>query len=124
MVSGISFLCTFDMSFPFNPAFINVGPSHRIMEYDAANAMPLNAREAMRGSPSPRKVFAIMPNDASARDSRLRVSAKERAEEVAVLIGEFRTTITVTIMASVLDGNENEGCDRGVQVQKEFCEVK
>jgi hypothetical protein len=51
----------------------------------------------------------MMPNEASARDSRLRVSVKERAEGVAVLICEFRTTITVTVMASVLDGNGNEG---------------
>jgi hypothetical protein len=31
MVSGISFLLTLLMSFPFRPAFIKVGPSHTIM---------------------------------------------------------------------------------------------
>jgi len=97
-------LCTFDMSFPFKPAFINVGPSHRIMAYDAAYAIPLNAREAMRGSPSPRKVFAMMANDARARARRLSVSVKDRADGAEVLMGEFRTTIPLAVVASLLVG--------------------
>jgi len=44
--------------------------------------MPPNAREAMRGSPSPWKVFAIIAKQARERDRRLRLSVKERAEEV------------------------------------------
>jgi len=76
---------------------MNVGPSHRIIEYDAANATPLNAREAMRGSPSPRKVFAIMPKDASVRDNRLRISVKERLEGVDVALGEFRIAIAQAV---------------------------
>lgn len=104
-------MCTFDMSFPFKPAFINVGPSHRIMAYDAAYAIPLNAREAMRGSPSPRKVFAMMPNDARARDMRLSVSVKDRADGVEVLMGGFRTTISVAV-ASLLGGKGGKGRER------------
>jgi hypothetical protein len=73
------------------------------MAYDAVKAIPLNAREAMRGSPSPRKVFAMMPNDANARDKRLRLSVKERAAGVDALIDEFRTTIAVAASLQVGD---------------------
>lgn len=75
---------------------MNVGPSHLIIEYEAANAMPLNARDAIRGSPSPRKVLEIMPTQASVRERRLRDSVKESADAgVEVLIGLCRITITV-----------------------------
>jgi len=87
-----SFLCTFDISFPFNPAFINVGPSHLIIEYVAEKAIPLKARDAMRGSPSPRKVLAIIPSDARNKDSKVIVSVKESEEAVEVVIGVYRTT--------------------------------
>jgi hypothetical protein len=56
----------------------------------------------MRGSPSPWKVFAIMAKDASVRDSRLRVSVKERAEGVDGIIDVFRTTIAVVVMVTVM----------------------
>jgi hypothetical protein len=92
IVSGISFLCTFDISFPFNPAFMNVGPSHRIIEYVAEKAIPLNARDAMRGSPSPRKVFAMIPRDARNKDSKVIVSVKDSEEAVEVVIGVYRIT--------------------------------
>jgi len=74
------------------------------MAYDAAYAIPLNAREAMRGSPSPRKVFAMMANDARARARRLSVSVKDRADGAEVLMGEFRTTIPLAVVASLLVG--------------------
>lgn len=40
--------------------------------------MPLKARDAMSGSPSPWKVLAIMPRQATVRDRRLSVSVKDR----------------------------------------------
>ena len=90
IVSGISFLCTLLMSFPFNPAFMKVGPSQRIMAYAAAKAIPLNASDAMRGSPSPWKVFAIIPKQARPKDSRLRVSVEERWEGIDIVFGSCR----------------------------------
>ena len=51
--------------------------------------MPLNAREAMRGSPSPWNVFAIMPKQARVRDRRLAVSVKERAAETDIVWGRL-----------------------------------
>jgi hypothetical protein len=77
IVSGSSFLLTLPISFPFIPAFMNVGPSHRIIAYEDENAMPLRAREAMRGSPSPWKVFAIMPRHASDIVARVQLSVEE-----------------------------------------------
>ena len=68
--------------------------------------MPLKAREAMRGSPSPRKVFAMMPNDARVRDKRLRLSVKESAEGVDALMDGFRITITVAAILLVTDTKE------------------
>ena len=44
--------------------------------------MPLRASEAMRGSPSPWKVLAIMPRHASERDVRVRFSVKESSADV------------------------------------------
>lgn len=82
MVSGISFLCTLLISFPFSPAFMNVGPSHRIIAYDAEKAIPLSASEAMRGSPSPWKVLAIIPKHASERDASVRFSVTESTADV------------------------------------------
>jgi len=97
IVSGISFLCTFDISFPFKPAFINVGPSHLIIEYVAEKAMPLKARDAMRGSPSPWNVFAIIPRDARNKDSKVIVSVKESEEAVEVVIVVYRVTRIVIV---------------------------
>ena len=82
MVSGISFLCTLLISFPFNPTFMKAGPSHRIIAYDAENAIPLSASEAIRGSPSPWNVLAIIPRHASERDARVRFSVKESSADV------------------------------------------
>lgn len=74
---------------------MNVGPSHLIIEYEAANAIPLNAKDAMRGSPSPRNVFEIMPMQASVRERRLTDSVKESADTVEVDIEVYRSTILV-----------------------------
>jgi hypothetical protein len=81
IVSGISFLCTLLISFPFKPAFMNVGPSQRIMAYVAANATPLKASEAMRGSPSPWKVLATTATQARNKDRRLSCSVEESSED-------------------------------------------
>jgi hypothetical protein len=64
---------------------MNVGPSHRIIAYDAEKAIPLSANEAMRGSPSPWKVFAIIPRQANESDVRVKFSVKESTEEVIVV---------------------------------------
>jgi hypothetical protein len=41
------------------------------MAYVAAKAKKENAMQAMRGSPSPWKVFAIIANDTTARERRV-----------------------------------------------------
>ena len=53
---------------------MKAGPSHRIRLYVKENAIPLNANDAMRGSPSPWKVLAMMPIQAAEMTERLRVS--------------------------------------------------
>lgn len=63
------------MSLPLSPAAMKVSPSHRIRLNVNANAMPLNANDAIRGSPSPWKVLAMMPTHAAERARRLNVSA-------------------------------------------------
>ena len=70
----ISTFRTFDMSLPLSPAAIKVGPSHRMRPYVEENAMPLNAREAISGSPSPWKVFAMTARHAADIAQRLEVS--------------------------------------------------
>lgn len=50
--TNISTATFLDMSLPFRPAFMNASPVHRIMEYEAAKARPLNAVEANIGAPS------------------------------------------------------------------------
>lgn len=97
IVSGISLLCTLDMSRPTRPAFMNAGPSQRIMAYVAEKAMPLNASDAMRGSPSPRKVLAMMPTEARKTESRLSVSEKDRSDGMEAVGMVFRTTIAVNL---------------------------
>ena len=47
--------------------------------------MPLNASDAMRGSPSPWKVLAMIPKQARESERRLIVSVEERAEFILVL---------------------------------------
>lgn len=54
---------------------MKVSPSHRIRLKVNAKAMPLNANDAIRGSPSPWKVLAMMPTHAAERARRLNVSA-------------------------------------------------
>lgn len=75
--SGISFLWCLLRSTPFNPAFMNVGPSQRIMANVAAKASPLSAREAINGSPSPWNVLVRTTTHANDRARRLRVSVRE-----------------------------------------------
>ena len=67
MRTDISTFFSLDMSLPFMFASINVSPSHRMRLNVEANAMPLNAKEAIRGSPSPWKVLAMMPKQAAVR---------------------------------------------------------
>lgn len=74
MHTYISAFLAFDMSVPFNPAFMNTGPSHRIKLKVAAKAMPLKASDAINGSPSPWKVLMMMPTHASTSVRRLQVS--------------------------------------------------
>lgn len=82
IVSGISFLFTLLRSFPFKPAFMNVGPSQRIMAYVAEKAMPLNASDATSGSPSPWKVFATTATQARKSERRLSCSVTDSSEDV------------------------------------------
>ena len=53
---------------------MKAGPSHRIRLYVKENAIPLNANDAMRGSPSPWKVLAMIPIQAAVMAERLSVS--------------------------------------------------
>lgn len=66
------------ISTPFSPAFMNVSPSHRIRLYANANAMPLNANEAISGSPLPRKLLNKIATEAAESERRLHVSTLER----------------------------------------------
>jgi hypothetical protein len=52
--------------------------------------MPLNAREAMRGSPSPWKVLAMMPKQARERERRPSDSADEREETAMIALPVHR----------------------------------
>ena len=78
VVTYISDVLVLLKSFPFSPAFMKVGPSHRIKQKEIVKASPLNASDAIRGSPSasPEKVFARIPQHAAVRDNRVRVSVK------------------------------------------------
>ena len=49
-----------------------------------ANARPVNANEAIRGSPSPWKVLIMMPTQAAESVERLHASAPDRAAVMAV----------------------------------------
>ena len=55
-----------------------MSPSHLTKLYAAANAMPLNAKDATRGSPSPWNVFAITPAHAIKSVTRLDASVQDR----------------------------------------------
>ena len=52
------------MSFPFNPAFANEGPDHRMKAYVIENAKVEKAIDATSGAPSPLNVFDITAIDA------------------------------------------------------------
>lgn len=86
-VSYISIFRTLHMSLPFRPAAMKVGPSHLMRLYVDANAMPLKAREAIRGSPSPWKVLAMTARHAAETAQRLRVSALLRVVFIMHLRG-------------------------------------
>ena len=63
---------------------MKTSPSHRIRLKVRANAKPLNANEAIRGSPSPWKVLMTMPTQTAESVKRLHASAPERV--VAMVI--------------------------------------
>lgn len=87
---------------PFSPAAINTAPSHRIRLYANEKAMPLKAREAIRGSPSPWKVFAMMPMQAREREERERTSV----------------LLSVVVVVVMVVGRETFGCHVG---ENNFC---
>ena len=72
------------MSRPLRFAFMKTSPSHRIRLKVRANAIPLNANEAIRGSPSPWNVLIIMPTQVAESVKRLHASAPDRV--VAMMI--------------------------------------
>lgn len=72
---------------------MKVGPSHRIIEYEEVKARPEKARQAIKGSPSPRKVFAIILKAARDIESRVELSAKESEDVVETDIVVCRTTM-------------------------------
>ena len=51
-LTNISELFVLHKSLPLRPTFINFGPNHLIKAYETENAIPLKAREAIKGSPS------------------------------------------------------------------------
>ena len=71
------------MSLPFNPALMKACPSHLMRAYERAKARPLKARDAIRGAPSPWKVWKMTAMQAKERDNRLQVSLLERLEDIA-----------------------------------------
>ena len=71
----ISTLLALDMSRPFKLALIKVVPSHRIKLYVLAKARPLNAREAMSGSPWPWNVLLMIPIEMATMTESVHVSA-------------------------------------------------
>ena len=72
------------MSRPLMFAFIKTSPSHRTRLKVRANARPLNANEAIRGSPSPWNVLIMMPTQATESVKRLQASAPDRVAVMTV----------------------------------------
>lgn len=70
------------MSFPFSPAFTNTGLSHLIRLNVSANAIPLKAKDAIKGalSSSAWNMLARRPKQAPTRARRRQVSVRERAD--------------------------------------------
>ena len=66
---------------------MNVSPSHRIRLNVKAKAIPLNANEAISGSPSPWKVLIIMPKQAAESVRRLHASAQFRLDVITDQLG-------------------------------------
>jgi hypothetical protein len=64
------------MSLPFRPAFRNAGPAHLTIANVAENASPEKASEAIRGSPSPWNVLAVMARHAAERVERVHDSVR------------------------------------------------
>lgn len=91
--SYISGLFGFAISLPFNPAFINTGPSHRIRLNATAKATPLKASEASNGASSPSKLLFIMkPTQAPIRARRPQASRGERAAAETIASRAHSTT--------------------------------
>ena len=84
---------------------MKTSPSHRIRLKVRANARPLNASEAIRGSPSPWNVLIMMPTQAAETVKRLHVSALDR---VVVMIVQ-RTTIVWFLGCSKTRSSDHQG---------------
>lgn len=69
---------------------MKTSPSHRIRLNVRANAIPLNANEAIRGSPSPWNVLIMMPTQAAESVERLHTSAPDR---VVIMVVQRATVI-------------------------------
>lgn len=63
---------------------MKTSPSHRMRLKVRANARPLKANEAIRGSPSPWNVLIMMPTQAAEIVRRLQASEPERVVAMAI----------------------------------------
>lgn len=79
----ISLLIALLISFPFSPAAINLGPSHRISEYVKENAKPDKAKETTRGAPSSLNALKMIPKQ---QDTNVRRDHASDLESVAFII--------------------------------------
>mgnify|MGYP007126060084 CR=1 FL=1 len=90
-LSYISGLLTLAISLPFSPAFMNVGPSHRIRLYDAANPRRLKAKDTVKGRPSSRSELAVIPTDTPTNAKRHAVSDSDRRFDCLMAVAVFGT---------------------------------
>ena len=72
---------------------MNVSPSHRIKANVKAKAIPLNAKQAIRGSPSPLNVLAMMPAQDAASARRLHDSDLVRFEVILKSFGSHNAVV-------------------------------
>ena len=72
------------ISLPFRPAFMKAGPAHLTKAYVSVKARHENASDAIRGSPSPWNVFAIIDRLAVRRVRRLHVSVRLRVDAIVI----------------------------------------
>lgn len=113
------------MSFPFNPALINTGPSQRIILNVIAKAMIERLPAAINGAPSPWKVLTRIPTPTPTSTNRRQVSVRERVfeEDISSNCTTLRSGLQTRLRQKQLASEKGRNADTNERKERQLTQA-